>query len=96
MNMNHKGELIPREKIRGKKHVIHAIVDKMREHAQNGARYAGKCFISHSDRLEDARTVAGLVENHFKELDGTVRISSIGTVIGSHTGPGTVRCSSGR
>jgi DegV family protein with EDD domain len=33
MNMNHKGELIPREKIRGKKHVIQEIVSKMRAHA---------------------------------------------------------------
>ncbi len=90
MNMNSKGELIPREKIRGKKHVIQEIVGKMRAHAQNGTDYSGKCFLTHSARPEDARTVAELIEAEFKKLDGKVRISSIGTVIGAHTGPGTV------
>jgi DegV family protein with EDD domain len=90
MNMNHKGELIPREKIRGKKHVIQEIVSKMRAHARNGKDYSGKCFISNSACLEDARKVADLIEAEFKKLDGKVLVNSIGTVIGSHTGPGTV------
>jgi DegV family protein with EDD domain len=90
MNMNYKGELIPREKIRGRKHVIQEIVGKMRAHAQNGTDYSGKCFISHSASPEDARKVADLVETEFKKLDGRVLVNSIGTVIGSHTGPGTV------
>lgn len=90
MNMNHKGELIPREKIRGKKHVIQEIVGKMRAYAQNGRDYSGKCFISNSACLEDARKVADLIEAEFKKLDGKVLVNTIGTVIGSHTGPGTV------
>ena len=90
MNMNYEGKLIPREKIRGKKHVISAIVQKMEEHAQNGANYSGKCFISNSACYEDARMVADLVEQKFPKLNGKVMINSIGTVIGSHTGPGTV------
>jgi fatty acid-binding protein DegV len=40
--------------------------------------------------LEDARKVADLIEAEFKKLDGKVLVNSIGTVIGSHTGPGTV------
>jgi DegV family protein with EDD domain len=90
MNMNHEGKLIPREKIRGKKHVISEIVRRMDEHAQNGTDYSGKCFISNSACYEDARMVAGLIEQKFPKLDGKVMINSIGTVIGSHTGPGTV------
>ncbi len=90
MNMNHKGELIPREKIRGKKHVIQEIVGKMRAYAQNGRDYSGKCFISNSACLEDSRKVADLIEAEFKKLDGKVLVNTIGTVIGSHTGPGTV------
>jgi DegV family protein with EDD domain len=90
MNMNDKGELKPREKIRGKKHVIREIVDKMKAHAQNGKAYSGKCFISNSACPEDAQSVAELVEAEFKHLNGKIQISSIGTVIGSHTGPGTV------
>ena len=34
--------------------------------------------------------MADLVEARFPELDGRVLINSIGTVIGAHTGPGTV------
>jgi DegV family protein with EDD domain len=90
MNMNHEGKLIPREKIRGKKHVISAIVQRMEEHAQDGMNYSGKCFISNSACYEDARMVADLVEQKFPKLNGKVMINSVGTVIGSHTGPGTV------
>jgi DegV family protein with EDD domain len=90
MNMDHMGKLIPRSKIRGKKHVISEIVDKMKTHAQNGTSYNGKCFISNSACLEDARTVADMIEATFKNLNGKVMINSIGTVVGAHTGPGTV------
>ena len=38
----------------------------------------------------DAEEAARLVEEHFPKLDGKVCINDIGTVIGSHTGPGTV------
>ena len=34
--------------------------------------------------------MAKLVEKRFKKLNGRVEINSIGTTIGSHTGPGTV------
>lgn len=90
MNMNSSGELIPREKIRTKHKVIQTIVDRMADHAEGGLSYSGKCFISHSNCYEDARAVADLVESRFKDLDGKVLINSVGTVIGSHTGPGTV------
>lgn len=90
MNMDNLGKLIPREKIRGKKHVILEIVQRMEEHAQNGLNYSGKCFISNSASYDDARKVADLVEEKFPHLNGKVMINSIGTVIGSHTGPGTI------
>lgn len=90
LNMDNLGRLIPRFKIRGKKKVIHAIVDKMIENAENGTEYSGKCYISNSACYEDARAVADLVEKNFPHLNGPVEINSIGTTIGSHTGPGTV------
>ena len=90
LNMNNLGRLIPREKIRTKAKVIARIAQKMQEHAQNGADYSGKCFISQSACYEDARAVADLVERAFPKLNGKVVINSIGTTIGSHTGPGTV------
>jgi DegV family protein with EDD domain len=90
MNMNYEGKLIPREKIRGKKHVISEMVKRMEEHAEGGTNYSGKCFISNSACYEDARLVADVVEDKFPQLNGKVMINSVGTVIGSHTGPGTV------
>ena len=90
LNMDNLGRLIPREKIRTKKKVIARIVEQMQAHARNGADYNGKCFISQSACLEDAKAVAELVEAAFPKLNGKVLINSIGTTIGSHTGPGTV------
>lgn len=90
LNMSCDGKLIVRTKIRSKKLVILEIVKMMERHAQNGAAYAGKCFISNSACYEDAREVADLIEAKFPHLDGPVLINSVGTVIGSHTGPGTV------
>lgn len=84
------GRLIPRYKIRTKAKVIEAIVEKMEEHADEGLSYSGKCYISNSGCYEDARAVADLVERKFPKLNGRVEIYSVGTTIGSHTGPGTV------
>lgn len=90
LNMDQEGRLIPRFKIRTKKKVFHAIVDKMEEYADGGLDYSGKCYISQSACYEDARAVADLVEARFPKLNGKVLINPIGTTIGSHTGPGTV------
>lgn len=90
MNMDHEGKLIPRRKVRGKKRVMEEMVQQMEEQAEKGLDYSGKCFISNSACPEDARQVADLVEAKFPKLDGKVMINSVGTVIGSHTGPGTV------
>lgn len=90
LNMNCEGRLIPRTKYRGKKQVIRALLQQMEDHAQDGAGYSGRCFISQSFCSTDAEEVARLVEEHFPKLDGKVLINDIGTVIGSHTGPGTV------
>ena len=90
LDVNDAGKLIPREKIRTKKKVIKTIVDKMQQNAVDGINYNGKCFISHSNCLQDAQEVASLIEERFKNLNGKVQINYVGTTIGSHTGPGTV------
>ena len=90
LNMDNLGRLIPRYKIRTKKKVIRECVKKMEEHARGGHDYNGKCYISMSACLPEARAVADLVEEKFPKLNGRVEINSVGTTIGSHTGPGTV------
>ena len=88
LNMDNLGRLIPRQKIRTKEKTMNALVKKMEEH--DGLNYSGKCYICHSACLEDAQKIASIVESKFPHLNGKVVINSIGTVIGSHTGPGTL------
>lgn len=90
MDIDNSGHLIPRQKIRTKKKAIQEIVRMMELHADNGREYDGKCFISNSACEEDAKEVVALIEERFPKLKGKILLNSIGTVIGSHTGPGTV------
>ncbi len=90
LNVDLLGRLIPRAKIRGKNKVIQATFQKMTELARDRENYDGKCYISCSDCYDDANALAKLIEDAFPKLNGKVEIFSIGTVIGSHTGPGTV------
>ncbi len=90
LNVDDHGRLIPREKIRSKKRVIGQIVSKMEQFADGGTGYSGTCCLSHSACPQDAEAVAALVRQRFPRLRCPPEINSIGTTIGSHTGPGTV------
>ncbi len=90
MNMDVEGHLVPRSKIRGKKKVLQEIVKRMEEFAADGYDYSGKCYMCHSACYDDAREVADAIEAKFPKLSEKVLINNIGTVIGSHAGPGTV------
>ncbi len=90
MNVDYQGKLIPREKIRTKKKAITELVARMMDHVQDGAAYTGKCAISQSNCREDAEEVARLIGKQIPALKDKIVINNIGTVIGSHTGPGTV------
>ncbi len=88
--VNRKGCLVSYENVHSKKNVIKKIVEQMERHAMNGLDYAGKCYLCHSVCMEDARTVAALVEKTFVNLNGKVQIFPVGVCIGAHTGPGTI------
>lgn len=90
LDMDEHGRLTPRGKVRTKRKVKEAIVEKMKLHADRALAYADKCYISHSACLEDARDVAERIQAAFPKLKGSVLINSVGTTIGCHTGPGTV------
>jgi DegV family protein with EDD domain len=90
LNVDYQGRLIVRSKSRGINAVIKAQVAQMEKLAENGLDYSGDCYISNSDCYDEARQVADLIESKFHNLKGKVKIYSIGTTIGSHTGPGTV------
>ena len=83
------GKLQARQKVRGKKKAIEELVKMMEQHAEGGNNYDKKCYISQSACMEDAVALKNLIESRFPKLIGKVEIDNIGTVIGSHTGPGT-------
>lgn len=87
LNVDDEGHLIPNEKIRGRKKALVFLVDKMAEKVSNPD--GQDIFISHSNCIEDAEYVAGLIKQRFPNI-GSVTINYIGPVIGSHTGVGTV------
>ncbi len=90
LTINSEGKLVPMEKIRTKKKVELALVDKFAEFADSGTDYDGPCHICHSDCIEDAQAVIAMIEARFPKLRGKVQLHEVGTIIGSHTGPGTV------
>lgn len=86
LHMDDEGHLINMAKARGRKASIDALARKVEE--LRGNYDNSTMFISHGDCLEDAEYLAKLL----KERCGVkkVRISYVGAVIGSHSGPGTV------
>ena len=49
MRLNDEGRIIAYDKVRGKKKAVAVTVENMLQHAQNGADYAGRCYICNSD-----------------------------------------------
>jgi len=90
MNVNKDGKLIPRRNVRTKKKVMVELMKEMEAHAVDGRNYSGKCRISNSGCYSDAQTMKKLIEANFPNIDGEIEISDVGTVIGAHTGPGTI------
>ena len=90
MRLDDKGRIIAYDKVRGKKNAVARTVETMKRHAENGENYSGKAFICHSNCLADAEATKAAVEAAFPHLNGEVRICDIGTIVASHSGPGTV------
>lgn len=80
------GKLIPLEKFRGKKKLMRAVIETMKERGnQLNEQIIG---ISHGDDLEEAMEYKALIEENFQPK--SVFISSVGATIGAHSGPGTI------
>lgn len=90
LRVDDAGKLVPIEKCRGKNKAVSTAIEKMVALADNGTDYDGKCFISNSGCFEDAQILANEIEKRFPKLKGKIKIFDVGTVIGSHTGTGTV------
>ena len=86
IHMDNKGKLQVIGKERGRKKSLNKIVDMAVEQAKGWDNDI--VMITHGDCLEDAEYVAKLVRE--KMGIDNILINNIGTVIGSHTGPGVV------
>jgi len=80
------GKLIPLEKIRGSKKVLGRMISIMEE---RGTDFENQVIgISHGDDLETAEKLAAMINEKFKPKK--VIIEMVGSVIGAHSGPGTI------
>ena len=90
MRLDNKGAIKAYDKVRGKHKAIEATVDAAEEHAQGGREYDQRCWICHSQCPELAQQLADALGERLPHVKGHIRICDIGTIIGSHAGPGTV------
>ncbi|WP_455661432.1 DegV family protein [Pradoshia sp.] len=80
------GKLIPLEKYRGKKKLMRAVIESMKERGtQLNEQIVG---ISHGDDMKEALEYKALIEEAFQPK--SVYISSVGATVGAHSGPGTI------
>jgi DegV family protein with EDD domain len=86
LHVDNDGHLIPVTKVRGRKKSLDMLIERMEQTVENPEEQM--IFICESDTIEDAKYVAEQVRLKFN-VKG-VTINSIGSVIGSHTGPGTI------
>ena len=86
IHMDNEGKLQVIGKERGRKRSLNKIVDMAAEQSKGWDN--DMVMITHGDCIEDAEYVAGLVREKLGVEQ--ILINNIGTVIGSHTGPGVV------
>ena len=86
LHVDDQGKLTPVSKIRGRRQSLERLIETFQ------SDYTGSggdtVFISHGDCLEDAEFVANGIRRN--STVKRVEISTIGPVVGSHSGPGTV------
>lgn len=85
LHVDEEGHLIPKEKVRGRRASLDALVKHFEATALD--KTGGTVFISHGDCADDARYVIDKLRTlGVKEIE----MGDIGPVIGAHSGPGTV------
>ena len=85
LHVDDEGHLINMMKVRGRDQSLKTIAKKYIETAKDPK---GIYFISHGDCLDDAKKLEGMIE---AEGGGKCSLfTEIGTIIGSHAGPGTI------
>lgn len=82
------GNLVPLEKIRGSKKVLNRMLELMEE---RGSDFTNQIIgISHGDDLERAEQLSMMIQDKFSVSENQIVIEMVGSVIGAHSGPGTI------
>lgn len=84
LHVDNEGHLIKMTQVHGRKKSIRTMAEKLGESILEGS----PIFISHGDCEEDAQMLANILKEQYG-LE-TSLITGIGSVIGAHSGPGTL------
>ncbi len=87
MHVDNEGKLVKTGVARGRKASIDAMFEKAKKTMLNAPKDT-TVFISHGDCEDDAKHLADRLQNELEVKD--IRIGYVGSVIGSHSGPGTL------
>lgn len=87
LTVNNVGKLEVNSKATGTKKAIKLLAEKLEVMGLEN-KEDNLVYIAHSHCLEDAESLAKMVEKHFNKVK--VEIKNIGPVVGSHTGPGAL------
>lgn len=86
LHMDDPGHLIPMQKVKGRKASIEKMADKYGELSLEPG--TGTVFISHGDCPEDAKLLSDILRSRYGVE--TALTTYVGSVIGAHSGPGTL------
>lgn len=86
MDVDTTGHLVAREKVKGRRASIRRMAEHFAEFGDPAPNPS--VIISHANCVEDAERLAGMIREARPDAD--VLLSFIGTVIGAHSGPGTL------
>ncbi len=86
LSVDYEGKLVNVSKVRGDKKSLEKLLDKMLEDGINLKDQT--IIIGHADSLERAEYLANIIRE--KELVKDIIISTIGPIIGTHTGQGMI------
>ncbi len=87
LHVDEQGHLAMVEKVAGRRRSIRMLANKVKEHIVNPE--GQMIFISHGDCEEEANSLADMIKAEIPGIAG-IQVSYIGSVIGSHSGPGTL------
>nr|MBE6545076.1 DegV family protein [Oscillospiraceae bacterium] len=86
LHVDNEGHLINVLKVRGRKVSVATLADKYGELCDDEGNK--KVYISHADCLAEAEELSNIIKEKYGAKTGL--ITNVGTVIGAHSGPGTI------